>query len=608
MFPSSRLEMTGKRNRHWAARVGNDGKTLFTKNLHGWFTFTALKAQSMTATALAIGLLDADVGASPVARQLRIGLEYYTAGRIEDAIAAYQTGLAAAENESSCSVSVGTISDLHSHLGNAGMVRGDLALAAANYKAALRLAPHLVSCWCNLGNAHHRAGRPQDSIAYYLQALKLNPGHWPSRTNLVQALMATKQYIIARGLLLELVSERPQDGALCHQLGKVHFELDEPEAAIVRFEQAIILNPRDAESLYWIGGIKQRAGQIDAAKAAYAEAARIQPLIRRPAAKVPADFRVLALYGPFAGNTPTEYLFKDVVYDTDTLSLFAANQYDVAALKLDVQVVVNLISDADQADGLLPLAADLVDRVGRPIVNDPRKIGNTTRDAVADLLAGIPGCKIPKVLRQAAGSDLSITTLRAAIPSSSILARPAGTHGGDDFEKIEDPVELAAFLARHPDTDHYLIEYVDYRSADGHFRKYRFIFVEDQVLPYHLAIGNEWKVHHVSTDMANQTWMQEEEEAFLQDPARVFNAEHYEALRAIRQRIGLEYFGIDCGLDRTGNLVVFEVNASMLVHERNEDFPYKAPFVLRIKLAFDAMLRKFAIAGASAPDHAKLRP
>jgi hypothetical protein len=130
-----------------------------------------------------------------------------------------------------------------------------------------------------------------------------------------------------------------------------------------------------------------------------------------------------------------------------------------------------------------------------------------------------------------------------------------------------------AFLAQRPDTDHYLIEYVDYRSADGHFRKYRFIFVDGQVLPYHLAIGNDWKVHHVSTDMVNQAWMQAEEEAFLQDPSRVFNSGHYESLRAIQQRIGLEYFGIDCGLDRTGNLVVFEVNASMLVHERNEDFP-----------------------------------
>ena len=115
-----------------------------------------------------------------------------------------------------------------------------------------------------------------------------------------------------------------------------------------------------------------------------------------------------------------------------------------------MQVVVNLISDADQADGLLPLAADLADRVGKPIVNHPRKIEKTTRDAVADLLAGIPGCKVPKVLRQTAGSDLSIETLRAAIPSSSILARPVGTHGGDDFEKIEDPVEFRTFWRNAP--------------------------------------------------------------------------------------------------------------------------------------------------------------
>jgi len=68
-------------------------------------------------------------------------------------------------------------------------------------------------------------------------------------------------------------------------------------------------------------------------------------------------------------------------------------------------------------------------------------------------------------------------------------------------------------------------------------------------------------------------------------------------LQKIRRRIGLDYFGIDCGLDASGNLVVFEVNASMLVHDQNKDFPYKTPFVHRIKAAFEAMLRKFAAAG-----------
>ena len=165
---------------------------------------------------------------------------------------------------------------------------------------------------------------------------------------------------------------------------------------------------------------------------------------------------------------------------------------------------------------------------------------------------------------------------------------------GDDFEKLENLDELARFLAPRQKHDHYVIEYVDYASCDRHFRKYRFIFVGEEILPYHLAIGNDWKVHHVSTDMASHPWMQQEEAAFLANPAAVFNATHYQALRVVRERFGLDYFGIDCGLDPGGNLIVFEVNASMLVHDDNAEFPYKDRFVRVIKAAFEAMLRNRA--------------
>ncbi|WP_161491895.1 hypothetical protein [Bradyrhizobium centrolobii] len=47
-------------------------------------------------------------------------------------------------------------------------------------------------------------------------------------------------------------------------------------------------------------------------------------------------------------------------------------------------------------------------------------------------------------------------------------------------------------------------------------------------------------------------------------------------------------------MDRDGNLVVFEVNASMLVHDQNPEFPYKDPYIRRIKLAFDGMLERIA--------------
>jgi hypothetical protein len=370
------------------------------------------------------------------------------------------------------------------------------------------------------------------------------------------------------------------------------------ELALQSFQQAATLNPADAESINWIGALRQTMGDSAGAQAAYAEAARIQPLISRPAARSPAEFRLLALYAPFGGNTPTEYLFQDAFYDTDTLALFASRDYDDTLFGGNVQLVINLISDADQTDALLPVAADLVDRFSLPTVNHPRRIGMTTRDAVVRLLEGIPNCRVPNALRLKAGADRSPDALRTMLAfSCPILARPVGTHGGDDFEKFEDHAPLAAFLSQHPDRDCYLTQYIDYRSGDGYFRKYRFIFIDGEILPYHLCIGSDWKLHHISTDMANQPWMQREEEAFLNEPDAVFAAAHHQALQTIRQRVGLEYCGIDCALDACGNLVVFEVNASMLVHARNEDFPYKAPAVSRIKHAFDEMLRRFAKSG-----------
>ena len=85
--------------------------------------------------------------------------------------------------------------------------------------------------------------------------------------------------------------------------------------------------------------------------------------------------------------------------------------------------------------------------------------------------------------------------------------------------------------------------------------------------------------------------MRKEEERFLADMGGVFSAPHQDALRAIAKATGLDYGGIDCGIDRDGRIVVFEANASMLVHdEKDADFGYKNQYIARIKVAFDAML------------------
>jgi tetratricopeptide (TPR) repeat protein len=550
-------------------------------------------AINMQTSELASASPNAEAEGSIVQQHLKAGQQLYREGRIAEAIAMFQHGLAEAEKAGNESAE--TMSDLYAKLGNVAAASGNFQLASVNYEAALKIAPHLTNCWCSFGDLHLRCGQHQAAIELYLQALRLNPRHWAARANMVQALMAAKQYLVAKAILNELKGERPQDARIHHLLGKVLFELNEIEPAIASFQEAVALNPQDAESINWIGALRQTAGDDAAAQAAYAEAARIEPLIRRPAAKQPAEFRVLALYAPFGGNTPTEYLFQDAFFDADTLSLFAGRDYDTATLGQNIQLVINLVSDADQAMEVLPLAADLVDRFGLPTVNHPRKVQQTTRDAVAGLLAGIPRCLVPQALRLKAAADISEAALRASLPfTSACLARPVGTHGGDDFEKVEDVAALSAFLSQRRDHDHYLIEYIDYLSYDDYFRKYRFIFIDDQILPYHLCIGRDWKLHHINTDMAHHAWMQQEEAAFLNDPAAAFGPAQMQALQTIRARMGLDYCGIDCGLDRAGNVVVFEVNASMLVHARNEGFFYKTPAVERIKSAYDAMLRRLA--------------
>src|ERR1700678_4426184 len=179
----------------------------------------------MSTASLASAIAPSGGSDTRVARQLRLGLEHQAAGRIDDAIAAYQHGLEAGSESGAASAK--EMTDIYFRLGNTWMIRGELEMAVASYKAALRILPNLTSCWSNLGNVYLRMDRAQDAIAVYLHAISLDPTHWPARTNLAEALIATRQYLIAKALLLELVAERPRDSQIRNRLGKVHFNLGE---------------------------------------------------------------------------------------------------------------------------------------------------------------------------------------------------------------------------------------------------------------------------------------------------------------------------------------------------------------------------------------------
>ncbi len=75
-----------------------------------------------------------------------------------------------------------------------------------------------------------------------------------------------------------------------------------------------------------------------------------------------------------------------------------------------------------------------------------------------------------------------------------------------------------------------------------------------------------------------------------------FARRHAGALSAIAERIGLDYFAIDCAETRDGRLLLFEADIAMIVHAMDpaDIFPYKGPQMRKLFDAFAAMLRRRA--------------
>jgi hypothetical protein len=190
------------------------------------------------------------------------------------------------------------------------------------------------------------------------------------------------------------------------------------------------------------------------------------------------------------------------------------------------------------------------------------------------LLKDIPSLVVPRIRRIARADMAAFATANEGL-ARPLLVRPTGSHGGDDLERLDNRAELAAYAQRVPADEYYVSDFWDYRGTDGLFRKYRLIFVDCQVFPYHLAITRHWLAHYWRAEMADA--MKREEEAFLADFRQAFRGPAADAVREAARRLELDYAGMDCTILPDGRVLVFEANAAMLMHlrESRAAFAYK---------------------------------
>ncbi len=305
--------------------------------------------------------------------------------------------------------------------------------------------------------------------------------------------------------------------------------------------------------------------------------------------------RVLAFLTPgdFMANTPLDFLFdgsNGVLWlhyvDADTTTLSDLPDHDIAFMA---------IGESNENGPVLERMAQLLAKWPGPIFNNkPLLIKDLTRDGVNALLANEPSLVSPETRRvhriQLEAVANGLLSLESATDGFAfpIIVRPIGTHAGHGLSKMETAVELAGYLAQGDSDRFYIAPFIDYRGADGLFNKQRIVLVKGKPFASHMALSSNWMVHYMNAGMAESAEKRAVEAEWMATFDDDFARRHRASFEALYNRIGLDYFGIDCAELPDGRLLVFELDVAMIVHALDSEslYPYKKPAMHRLFAGF----------------------
>ena len=359
-------------------------------------------------------------------------------------------------------------------------------------------------------------------------------------------------------------------------------------------------NPLDANALMDLSTVLQLKGNREVAMTMQDQALQIQQLYQAPCTSGTPAIRLLALMGQgdLMANTPLEFLVEDSDIALDMLYIGAGLPAPAELPEHDVLFVA--IGESDENLPLLAEIEGVVKEWPRPVLNSPERIACLSRDGACARLKSAPGLIMPITVRVARQTLERVGRGKLAIAavlddgSFPIIVRPVDSHAGQGLAKLEEPAAVAAYLQAMPENEFYISRFVDYRGADGLFRKYRIVLIDGRPFVSHMAISQRWMIHYLNAGMSDSAEKRAEEERFMASFDEDFARRHAEAFRAINEAIGLDYLGIDCGETRDGALLIFEVDSNMIVHAIDpvDVFPYKQPQMRKVFAAFRAMLAK----------------
>ena len=361
-------------------------------------------------------------------------------------------------------------------------------------------------------------------------------------------------------------------------------------------------DPANVDAIMGLAVIEQLKGNLQTGLE-YQAAALAQCQLYKTPSKHKTKLRLLVLAAPIhmGGNTPIEFLLEDSTIEITTLYVVP----DVALPHPLPEHDLAFVAAPGDSDHTRSFLVDIEKKTRNwpvPVLNLPSLISRLERDILCQQISYIDNLVAPttiycdrSTLELIGQGDIGIDDI---LPESNwpVVVRPVGSHAGRHLEKLTDREQIAQYLDICPDSGFFLTRFIDYRSLDGWFRKYRIVFINGQAFACHMAISDQWKIWYLNAEMVENASKRAEEEQFMVQFDEDFGKRHKQTFSDLTNKVGLEYFGIDCAETQDGELIVFEADNALIIHDMDpaDVFPYKGPQMQKVFSAFEETLLDIA--------------
>jgi Tfp pilus assembly protein PilF/glutathione synthase/RimK-type ligase-like ATP-grasp enzyme len=427
--------------------------------------------------------------------------------------------------------------------------------------------------------------RHEEALAAFIAILRKAPTHFSALNEFGALLTSMGSIDAACRVYSEAILHHPGNPMAHINLANLLLRGSRYQQAREHYETALKIDPDHAQAHQGLGAALADLGDRDAAADHFRKGFRGHAVSTLPYRGDKTPIRLLQLVSSGGGNIPTGLFLDDTRFLT---SVVVTDFLEPNTALPPHQLIFNTIGDADLCRPALEAACCITTQAKVAVINDPVAVMKTGRIDNAVWLGKLPGVKTAKTLaiprKELAGPDgaRSLDERGFAYP---LLLRSVGYHTGRNFVRVERGDHLAAAAESLPGRELLAIEYLDATGQDGKPRKYRVMMIDGKLYPLHLAISKDWKVHYFTADMADKPDHRREEAAFLEDMPAVLGDKAMAALERVLAALGLDYAGIDFGLGASGDLLLFEANATMVIAK-----PGKEPHWAYRHSAIDAVL------------------